>query len=86
MSFKIKIKKKALRFLSSLKSGKRDMEEIFILLKDNPVPAKILDVSKLKGLKNTYRIRIGEIRIVYEVKWSERVILDIGLVLERMLT
>lgn len=75
MSFEIRIKKRALKFLSNLKNEKENTERLFLLLKDNPVPAKSLDVSKLKGLKNTYRIRIGKIRIVYEVKWDERMIL-----------
>ena len=34
-----------------------------------------MDVTKLKGYDNTYRIRVGETRIVYAVSWTERKIL-----------
>jgi len=39
------------------------------------VPFKACDVSKLKGFDNAYRIRIGDLRIVYEIIWNEKVIL-----------
>jgi len=74
MSFEIKIKKKAFEFLSVLKE-KGEIRKLLLLLKDNPVPVKSMDVSKLKGMKNVYRIRVGKIRIVYEVNWSEKLIL-----------
>jgi mRNA interferase RelE/StbE len=34
------------------------------------VPAAIFDVKKLAGTKDTYRIRMGDIRVVYEIEWS----------------
>jgi len=34
-----------------------------------------VDVCKLKGYDNTYRIRVGKLRMVYEVLWVERTIL-----------
>ncbi|MBU4373606.1 MAG: hypothetical protein KJ714_04035 [Euryarchaeota archaeon] len=33
---------------------------------EDPVPIKSLDITKLKGEKNKYRIRKGKFRIVYE--------------------
>ena len=39
-------------------------------MQDDPVPAAIFDVKKLAGTKDTYRIRIGEIRVVYEIDWD----------------
>lgn len=36
----------------------------------NPAPAPEYDVKKLAGTHDTYRIRIGEIRIEYEVDWE----------------
>ena len=38
------------------------------------MPAKAFDVTKLKGYDNVYRIRIGDLRIVYQVMWIERII------------
>jgi len=42
--------------------------------RENPVPTDYFDVKKLKGLTDTYRVRIGDIRIIYEVAWNERTI------------
>ena len=76
MAFEVEIKRKALRFIESL-DGKRKQRigETVILLKDDPVPFKKEDVIKLRGYDSTYRIRIGELRIVYTVSWTERKIL-----------
>jgi mRNA interferase RelE/StbE len=45
---------------------------IFEALIQNPVPAPEYDVKKLVGFVGTYRIRLGNIRIVYEVDWELR--------------
>lgn len=39
-------------------------------LRQNPAPAPEYDVKKLAGLRDTYRIRLGEIRIEYKVDWE----------------
>jgi mRNA-degrading endonuclease RelE of RelBE toxin-antitoxin system len=41
-------------------------------LSQNPAPVPEYDVKKLAGMRDTYRIRIGEIRIEYEVDWESR--------------
>jgi mRNA-degrading endonuclease RelE of RelBE toxin-antitoxin system len=71
--FEIEIKRKALRFIESL-DGKRKQKigEVVVLLKDDPVPFRREDVVKLKGYDSTYRIRIGELRMVYTVSWAEK--------------
>jgi mRNA interferase RelE/StbE len=76
LAFEIEIKRKALRFIESL-DGKRKQKigEIVIILKDDPVPFRREDVVKLKGYDSTYRIRIGELRMVYTVSWTERKVL-----------
>ena len=40
------------------------------VLKQNPAPVPEYDVKKLQGLKGTYRIRIGDIRIMYQIVWE----------------
>ena len=40
------------------------------VLTQNPAPVLQYDVKKLKGLKDTYRIRIGDIRIEYYIAWE----------------
>lgn len=41
----------------------------FQVLKRNPAPVPEYDAKKLRGLKDIYRIRIGDIRMEYEVEW-----------------
>ena len=41
-------------------------------LKDNPRPN---NVKKLKGYDNTYRIRVGNYRVIYEIKDREMIVL-----------
>ena len=50
------------------------------LLKINPRPH---GVKKLKGYKNTYRIRVGNYRIIYEIEDREMIILVLSSVHRR---
>jgi mRNA interferase RelE/StbE len=50
---------------------KRRIVELLLILRENPVPAEYYDVKKLKGLTDTYRIRLGDFRIVYEISWDK---------------
>ncbi len=76
MSFEINIKDKSLKFISSLQKRDRErLKEAILVLKNDPVPIKSLDIAKMKGEKNTYRIRKGKLRIVYEVIWEQKLIL-----------
>jgi mRNA interferase RelE/StbE len=50
---------------------KRRIVELLLILRENPVPAEYYDVKKLKGLADTYRIRIGDFRIIYEISWDK---------------
>lgn len=76
--YKVRLKKAAEKYLNKL-SGKMylavrsKIEE----LKTNPLPG---DAISLKGYPHTYRIRLGHIRIIYEIHHNELVILviDIG--------
>ena len=42
------------------------------LLKGNPRPD---GVKKLKGYENTYRIRVGSYRVIYEIEDREMIVL-----------
>jgi len=76
MTFEINIKEKSLKFISSLQKNDRErLKEAIFVLKEEPVPIKYLDITKLIGEKNKYRIRKGEFRIVYEVLWEQKLIL-----------
>jgi len=43
---------------------------LLLIFRENPVPAEYYDIRKLKGYKNTYRARIGDVRVIYEVLWN----------------
>jgi mRNA interferase RelE/StbE len=74
--FAIKIKRKALRKLEKLhQKQKRNIKAIILILKNDPIPFKKVDVCKLQGYESTYRIRMGNLRIVYQVFWNEKTIL-----------
>ena len=76
--FDLRIKRKALRYIERLdEKRKKVIKETLLLLKLDPVPARKRDVSKLRGYDNIYLIRIGDFWIVYQVQWSERIIVII---------
>ena len=76
MTFNINIKEKSLKFISSLQKHDRErLKDVIFILKEDPIPIKSLDIAKLKGENNKYRIRKGKFRIIYEVIWEQRVIL-----------
>ncbi|MEB3755295.1 MAG: type II toxin-antitoxin system RelE/ParE family toxin [Desulfurococcales archaeon] len=41
----------------------------------NPIPIRSYDIKKLKGFNDTFRIRIGDVRVVYTVDWSSKTII-----------
>ena len=60
--------------------AKRRIIELLLILRENPVPAQYYDVKKMKGLVDTYRIRLGDFRVVYEISWAKTAVnvLNIG--------
>jgi len=48
--------------------------EMLTILRENPAPADSLDVVRIKGIQDTFRIRIGDIRILYQVMWKDSMI------------
>jgi mRNA interferase RelE/StbE len=66
--FAIKIKRKALRKLAKLtEKQKQNIKTVILTLKTDPIPFRKNDVCKLQGYENTYIIRMGNLRIVYQV-------------------
>jgi mRNA-degrading endonuclease RelE of RelBE toxin-antitoxin system len=49
---------------------RRRIVELLLILRENPVPAEYYDVKKLKGYTDTYRARIGDLRVIYEILWA----------------
>ena len=71
--FEVNAKKSVLKVTSNLDSKRKEkLKDIVATLKDNPVPVRIYDVAKLKGYDSIYRIRIGSLRLVYEINWPDK--------------
>ncbi len=73
MSYRIIIPKAVQKQLNNLpqKIRSRLLAEIR-LLGDNPRPN---GVKKLKGYENTYRIRVGNYRVIYEIEDREMIVI-----------
>jgi mRNA-degrading endonuclease RelE of RelBE toxin-antitoxin system len=51
---------------------RRRIIELLLIFRENPVPAEYYDIEKLKGHTDTYRARIGDIRVIYEIFWDSK--------------
>ncbi|BAN89832.1 type II toxin-antitoxin system RelE family toxin [Aeropyrum camini] len=72
-TFNIKVKRRAFRALERLPRDYRlRVLEVLDELSINPIPFREYDLKKLKGYEDTFRIRIGDIRIVYTIDWDAR--------------
>ena len=69
---------KITKFVNALDAKMRKrLKERLKSLRENPL-ARSQDVKKLKGWgKNTYRLRMGDIRIIYRLNDSKVAIIDI---------
>jgi mRNA-degrading endonuclease RelE of RelBE toxin-antitoxin system len=71
--FQIIISQKARKAIKKLPEHyKRRVIELLLILRENPAPAEYYDIKKLKGYADTYRTRIGDIRIIYEILWNQK--------------
>lgn len=44
-------------------------------LQNSFAPVKLFDVKKLRGLENTFRIRLGDWRLIYEFRKNDSMII-----------
>ncbi len=71
--FNVKVKRRAFKALERLPRDYRlRVLEALDELSTNPIPFKRYDLKKLKGYEGTFRIRIGDIRIIYTIDWNSR--------------
>ncbi|MGI0141910.1 MAG: type II toxin-antitoxin system RelE family toxin [Candidatus Micrarchaeales archaeon] len=49
---------------------KKRIAEVIDVLSKNPIPSELYDIKKLGGREDSYRIRIGDIRVSYTVMWN----------------
>ena len=74
--YSLKIHKSVLKFLKSRNSSeKKTIQTKLNLLKDNPFSHQYLDIKRIKGNREYYRLRIGKIRIIYQVIDTKLIIL-----------
>jgi len=62
-----KAEKSALKMPSHYKLR---IKELILSMAEDPVPAEQYDISKLELREDEYRVRIGDIRILYKVFWE----------------
>ncbi|MEK6958337.1 MAG: type II toxin-antitoxin system RelE/ParE family toxin [archaeon] len=75
MTFTIKSSKKIEKQLRKLDEKMRQrLSLLFLDLKANPVPVRIHDTVKISGFKNRFRVRMGKIRVIYDIEWNEKTI------------
>jgi mRNA interferase RelE/StbE len=73
--FELKSSRKIEKQVQKLDSDARHQVLILLLeLKTHPVPAQQYDVTKISGMLNRYRVRIGDIRVIYDVMWNQKTI------------
>ena len=73
--FKVVIHKRVNKKLKNLqKAHLKRFAEVIEILKTNPVPWKKFDVKKIEGEEDTYRIRIGEFRVIYFIDMANKTI------------
>lgn len=75
MNFRISLSRQVSKFLD--KKDDRFIERVnalFIKLKENPFRHPELDIKKMRGSANDYRLRIGKYRFVYTVFKKEMLI------------
>jgi mRNA interferase RelE/StbE len=75
MAYMVEVTSRARKNLREVPAGiQRKLIRRMEGLAENPRPA---GAKKLQGLEDTYRIRVGDYRVVYEIKDDELVVLVI---------
>ena len=83
-NFRVVLKKSAQSFFRKLHKSNPSyamrIRELLIRLEKIPLPIAEYDVKKLKGYENIFRVRIGDLRVIYYVDFQNKkvVVLDIN--------
>ncbi len=73
MSYQIFIPKPAQKQLDNISKIERD--RLILTLRSLANDPRPNGVKKLKGYDNTYRVRVGDYRLIYEIKDRELIVL-----------
>jgi len=75
MSYQLKLHKSVTKFLkSALAKTRQRIIDKLNLLQENPLTHPQLDIKAMQGLTDTYRLRIGQLRIIYQIQQDKLVI------------
>jgi len=80
MEWKIRIHRRALKFLEELPDDKRSLvegklRELLEALERGVLPHRRLDIRKLRGeWKDFLRMRVGDIRIIFKIDFNTKTI------------
>ncbi len=68
MNFKIEFSNKAYKYYKKVDGiTRKRINNHLSILSENPMFSE-LDIKKLKGHKDTYRLRIGDLRLLYTIE------------------
>lgn len=74
--YNLSISKKAQKFISKQdKNTKQRIKESLLKLAENPYKKGTLDIKPLQGNKDQFRLRVGDLRILYTIDNGELIIL-----------
>jgi len=73
--YRVVIHRRVAKELKTLqKAHLRKFSEFVETLKTNPVPWRDFDIRKIEGSEDTYRVRIGDYRVIYYIDKSSKTI------------
>ncbi|RLI08856.1 hypothetical protein DRO42_05575 [Candidatus Bathyarchaeota archaeon] len=74
--FKVIAHRRVHKFIRTLRNEKLKHAIIEALekLEDYPLSLREMDVERIKGLKKTFRVRVGQHRIIFHVDKNEKII------------
>jgi len=75
MSYRLLLHKSVTKFLERCPTKQRqDIKQKLELLKQNPYANTQLDIKSMQGYESLYRLRIGQYRLVYQIKQDELIV------------
>lgn len=75
MSYSLLLHKSVTKFLEKCPNKQRqDIKQKLELLKQNPYANEQLDIKSMQGYESLYRLRIGQYRLVYQIKQDELIV------------
>ncbi|WP_297520284.1 type II toxin-antitoxin system RelE/ParE family toxin [Thermococcus sp.] len=76
MTFRVMVSKRTEKGIRNLPPANlKRFAELVEMLKINPVPVESFDIKKIRGSERAYRVRLGNYRVLYTVRWDDEVVL-----------